>query len=57
MKEGAFAIKTSGDAKNAWELFFSRFYSPEIPNEVMVKFDPNIKEFSPREDKDAKNQS
>jgi hypothetical protein len=39
------------EAKVAWDLFFGRFFSPEIPEGVDVAFDSNIRSFSPREDK------
>lgn len=42
-------------AEDAWEGFFGRFYSNEIPLGVKVEFDPSVREFKPRENKHAKN--
>lgn len=47
-------IKTLEDAKSAWESFFGRFFSPDIPPEVNVDFNSDLREFTPRKNKDAK---
>jgi hypothetical protein len=47
-------ISTLTDARDAWETFFGRFFSSEIPAKVAVDFDPKIREFKPREDEKAK---
>lgn len=52
---GLFAIKNLQDAQDAWEIFFNRFYSPEVPENASVEFDPKQQNFLPRNDKNAKN--
>lgn len=51
---GLLEINAQKDARNAWEIFFNRFYSAEVPKDTNVEFDPNQREFSPRADKKAK---
>ncbi|PJE10910.1 hypothetical protein [Legionella sp.] len=53
---GIAEINSLDDAKAAWELFLGRFFSPEIPNEVDVTFNPELRKFTPRQNHDAKNQ-
>jgi hypothetical protein len=43
------------EADAAWDQFFGRFYSSDIPKGVDVKFDPLVREFKPRQNKNAKN--
>ncbi|KTC78792.1 hypothetical protein Lche_0812 [Legionella cherrii] len=47
-------ISTIEDATAAWQSFFGRFFSPEIPPGVDVTFDPKLPVFAPRENKNAK---
>lgn len=47
-------ITNYNEAREAWVLFFNRFFSPEIPDGVDVSFKSNLKEFSPRDDKTEK---
>ncbi len=42
------------EAQEAWDIFFNRFFSPEIPAGVDVEFNPKLAEFKPRENKNAK---
>jgi hypothetical protein len=51
---GLFELNKLEDAQNAWEIFFGRFYSAEIPKDANVEFDPEQREFIPRKDKKAK---
>ncbi|HHT0594484.1 TPA: hypothetical protein ACTXXA_003028 [Legionella anisa] len=51
---GLTQIVTLKDAQDVWESFQGRFFSPEIPTGVEVKFDPDLPQFNPREKKDAK---
>ncbi|ASQ45596.1 hypothetical protein [Legionella clemsonensis] len=52
---GLAEINNLSDAKNAWESFFGRFFSPELSKGVNVEFDPDLREFIPRKNPDAKN--
>lgn len=56
-RDTLFEINSLDDAKAAWTLYFNRFYSPEIPESVDTTFDPKIQKFTPRLNRDAKNQS
>ncbi|MCW8409835.1 hypothetical protein OQJ13_12725 [Legionella sp. PATHC035] len=47
-------ISTIEDAHAAWESFFGRFFSPEIPPGVDVTFDPTLRVFAPRKNINAK---
>lgn len=49
-------ISTKEQAIDAWESFFGRFFSPETPQEVDVTFKSDIRQFTPRKNKDAKYQ-
>ncbi|KTD43119.1 hypothetical protein [Legionella parisiensis] len=51
---GLAEIRTLSDAKDAWESFAGRFFSPEIPPGVDVTFNPELRQFTPRPKKDAK---
>ncbi|VEB32680.1 hypothetical protein [Legionella cherrii] len=51
---GLSEISTIEDATAAWQSFFGRFFSPEIPPGVDVTFDPKLRVFAPRENKNAK---
>ena len=51
------SIANLKEAESAWERFFGRFFSSEIPPGVGVEFDPLLREFKPRENKKAKNLS
>ncbi|BBB14954.1 hypothetical protein RVIR1_04410 [Candidatus Rickettsiella viridis] len=51
---GLLEINEQKDALNTWEIFFNRFYSAEVPKDANVEFDPNQREFIPRENKKAK---
>lgn len=51
---GLAPISDVREAKDAWESFLGRFFSPEIPQGVDVTFDPELREFTPRPKKDAK---
>lgn len=52
--DGFIEVSTIEEAKDAWETFFGRFFSPEIPAGVDVTFDPKLLAFEPREQRDAK---
>lgn len=54
---GIFEIKDEISAKDAWELFFGRFYSPEIPEHIKkdITFAPDIRVFEPRGNRSSKN--
>jgi hypothetical protein len=47
-------INSVKKARSAWETFFGRFFSAEIPPGVDVTFDPKLRAFKPRADKKAK---
>jgi hypothetical protein len=47
-------ITNCEEAREAWALFFNRFYSPEIPPDVDVSFKSDLKKFTPRADKSKK---
>lgn len=47
-------ISTIEDATAAWQSFLGRFFSPEIPPGVDDTFDPTLRVFAPRENKNAK---
>jgi hypothetical protein len=51
---GLATISTTDEAKDAWESFFGRFFSSEVPTAVDVTFDPELRQFTPRTAKDAK---
>ncbi|MCW8398628.1 hypothetical protein OQJ26_07475 [Legionella sp. PATHC038] len=51
---GLSEIGTVEDANAAWQSFFGRFFSPEIPPGVDVTFDPTVRVFVPRENKNAR---
>ncbi|TLY47252.1 MAG: hypothetical protein E6K54_06410 [Gammaproteobacteria bacterium] len=51
---GLFEITQLEDTQAAWEIFFNRFYSAEIPKQVNVEFDAKQREFIPRTVKKAK---
>lgn len=51
MPDGIMEINTVAEARDAWELFFGRFFSPEIPPGVDVTFDPEVRQFLPRDKK------
>ncbi|MCA0404299.1 MAG: hypothetical protein LCH30_11005 [Proteobacteria bacterium] len=50
-------IHSLATALEAWELFFGRFFSADIPAGVKVEFDPSIRQFKPRSNKAAKSLS
>jgi len=51
---GLAEISTIEQAKDAWESFFGRFFSPETPQGVDVAFKSDLRQFTPRKKKDAK---
>ncbi|KTD74210.1 hypothetical protein [Legionella tucsonensis] len=51
---GLAPISDAQEALDAWESFFGRFFSPEIPKGVDVAFNPELRQFTPRKKKDAK---
>lgn len=55
VNHGLSEIRKLEDAQNAWEIFFGRFYSAEVPKDANVEFNPERRNFPPRKDKKAKN--
>ncbi|KTD66953.1 hypothetical protein Lste_3159 [Legionella steelei] len=51
---GLAEIDTFADATAAWQSFFGRFFSSEIPTGVDVTFNPDLRQFNPRKNKNAK---
>lgn len=49
-------ISTEEEATDAWKSFFGRFFSPETPQGVDVTFKSDVRQFTPRKNKDAKYQ-
>ncbi len=54
---GLFEITKLEEARQAWEIFFNRFYSPELSKQVNVEFDPKQREFIPRKLNKLKNKN
>lgn len=54
---GISEISSLDEAKDAWESFFGRFFSPEVPEGVDVSFNAELRKFTPRENPDAKYQA
>ena len=52
-KIGIAEIESLEDAQAAWEGFFGRFFSPEIPEDVDVSFNAELRKFTPREGYDV----